>query len=390
MSFTGKATFSAAADLPEIMEDVSDVIGIVSPFETPLLDHLGDAKRPAMSTVHEWLEDTLLPNTDSINQTTFTPNGQDATSLTVVNGSRFQVGDLLRPGNAPEVIQVTGVSSNTLTVVRRYGSTSTSTIVNGQRITILGNAALEGADASLVRFTSRTRRANFTQIFAASVEVSGTMQAVRAHAIRDELDFQKQERMRELLRDLENCVINGAAPTASPQGSSTVRRSMNGIVRQIATNQFVPGQAGFPAGGGAGTDLSENLVNAAMRLAWEQSQGRIDTIVVGGFQKRRINQFVASTARHYTPGQTRLGELVSIYESDFGTARVVVSRWMPADTVLLLDSSRVQVMPLQGRSFHFKPLATTGDFTSGQVVGEYTVEFKNEAAHALIRGLSTV
>jgi hypothetical protein len=390
MSFTGKATFSAAADLPEIMEDVSDVIGIVSPFETPLLDHLGDAKRPAMSTVHEWLEDTLLPNSDSINQTTFTPNGQDATSLTVVNGSRFQVGDLLRPGNAPEVIQVTGVSSNTLTVVRRYGSTSTSTIVNGQRITILGNAALEGADASLVRFTSRTRRANFTQIFAASVEVSGTMQAVRAHAIRDELDFQKQERMRELLRDLENCVINGAAPTASPQGSSTVRRSMNGIVRQIATNQFVPGQAGFPAGGGAGTDLSENLVNAAMRLAWEQSQGRIDTIVVGGFQKRRINQFVASTARHYTPGQTRLGELVSIYESDFGTARVVVSRWMPADTVLLLDSSRVQVMPLQGRSFHFKPLATTGDFTSGQVVGEYTVEFKNEAAHALIRGLSTV
>jgi hypothetical protein len=390
MSFTGKATFSAAADLPEIMEDVSDVIGIVSPFETPLLDHLGDAKRPAMSTVHEWLEDTLLPNTDSINQTTFTPNGQDATSLTVVNGSRFQVGDLLRPGNAPEVIQVTGVSSNTLTVVRRYGSTSTSTIVNGQRITILGNAALEGADASLVRFTSRTRRANFTQIFAASVEVSGTMQAVRAHAIRDELDFQKQERMRELLRDLENCVINGAAPTASPQGSSTVRRSMNGIVRQIATNQFVPGQGGFPAGGGAGTDLSENLVNAAMRLAWEQSQGRIDTIVVGGFQKRRINQFVASTARHYTPGQTRLGELVSIYESDFGTARVVVSRWMPADTVLLLDSSRVQVMPLQGRSFHFKPLATTGDFTSGQVVGEYTVEFKNEAAHALIRGLSTV
>jgi hypothetical protein len=390
MSFTGKATFSAAADLPEIMEDVSDVIGIVSPFETPLLDHLGDAKRPAMSTVHEWLEDTLLPNTDSINQTTFTPNGQDATSLTVVNGSRFQVGDLLRPGNAPEVIQVTGVSSNTLTVVRRYGSTPASTIANGQRITILGNAALEGADASLVRFTSRTRRANFTQIFAASVEVSGTMQAVRAHAIRDELDFQKQERMRELLRDLENCVINGAAPTASPQGSSTVRRSMNGIVRQIATNQFVPGQGGFPAGGGAGTDLSENLVNAAMRLAWEQSQGRIDTIVVGGFQKRRINQFVASTARHYTPGQTRLGELVSIYESDFGTARVVVSRWMPADTVLLLDSSRVQVMPLQGRSFHFKPLATTGDYTSGQVIGEYTLEFKNEAAHALIRGLSIV
>ena len=45
MSFTGKATYAAGTDLPEIMEDVSDVIGIVSPFETPLLDYLGDAKR---------------------------------------------------------------------------------------------------------------------------------------------------------------------------------------------------------------------------------------------------------------------------------------------------------------------------------------------------------
>lgn len=60
MAFTGKATFAAGVDLPEIVEDVSDVIGIVSPFETPLLDHLGDAKRPAMSTIHEWLEDALV------------------------------------------------------------------------------------------------------------------------------------------------------------------------------------------------------------------------------------------------------------------------------------------------------------------------------------------
>ena len=32
MSFTGKATYSAGASLPELAEDVSDVVGIVSPF----------------------------------------------------------------------------------------------------------------------------------------------------------------------------------------------------------------------------------------------------------------------------------------------------------------------------------------------------------------------
>ncbi len=60
MPFTGKATFTAGAGLPELVEDVSDIIGIVSPHETPLLDHLGDAKRAAISTVHEWIEDALV------------------------------------------------------------------------------------------------------------------------------------------------------------------------------------------------------------------------------------------------------------------------------------------------------------------------------------------
>ncbi|MGQ0628650.1 MAG: SU10 major capsid protein [Phycisphaerales bacterium] len=60
MPFTGKATFSAGTDLPEILEDVSDLVTIISPFETPLLDHLGAPTRAAQSTVHEWLEDALV------------------------------------------------------------------------------------------------------------------------------------------------------------------------------------------------------------------------------------------------------------------------------------------------------------------------------------------
>src|ERR1043166_4733333 len=92
MPFTGKATYDAGATLPELIEDVADVIGIVSPFETPLLDYLGDAKRSAASTIHEWIEDTLLPNTDTLNQTSFVPDPLTATSLTATNGNRFKVG----------------------------------------------------------------------------------------------------------------------------------------------------------------------------------------------------------------------------------------------------------------------------------------------------------
>jgi hypothetical protein len=54
-----------------------------------------------------------------------------------------------------------------------------------------------------------------------------------------------------------------------------------------------------------------------------------------------------------------------------------------------LDSSRIQVLPLAGRSFHYRPLAATGDFEKGQLLGEYTLELRNEAAHGVIRGLTT-
>lgn len=388
MPFTGKATYAAGADLPELAEDVSDVIGIISPYETPLLDHLGDAERPATSTIHEWIEDSLLPNTDQINQATFSPSPTTATSVTVDNGARFQVGDLVRPGNGPEVMQVTAITTNTLTVVRSYGGTTAVALADNMKVTILGNAALEGADAPTPRFTARVRKQNYTQIFSASVEVSGTMQAARAHGVKDEEDFQKQERLRELLRDLENIVINGSAPAGTPQGSATVRRSMNGVIKQIVTNQFVPGQGGFPSGGGAGLDLNDTVLNAGLRAVWEQSQGRIDTIVVNGLQKRRINQFVSSI-RRFEPQETRFADLISVYESDFGVARVILSRWAPPDTVLLLDSSRVSVMPLTGRAFHYRPMGVLGDRVSGLLVGEYTTEFKNEAAHAVIRGLTT-
>jgi hypothetical protein len=43
---------------------------------------------------------------------------------------------------------------------------------------------------------------------------------------------------------------------------------------------------------------------------------------------------------------------------------------------------------LSGRSFQFKPLAQTGDAIAGQVLGEYTLEMRNENAHAVIRGLN--
>ncbi len=382
MAFTGKATYSAGTNLPELVEDVSDLIGIVSPYETPLLDVLGDPLREATSTHHEWLEDELLANKDAINDSTFT-NPLTDTSFDVDNGSRFRVGDQIQVEGSKELMLVTAVSGDTLTVVRGYAGTDAENLADNKMINILGNAALEGGDSPTVRFTNRTRCANYTQIFTAAVEVSGTDMAASKLGLADEMDYQKQERLRELIRDLESTVINGGRPSSNPEGSGSVRRTMKGIVQHVSTNVFSTGDSGFPSG----NDLDEAKINYVLRKIWDSSNSRIDLVVVGGFQKRKINGFLSSN-RSYSANDRRFVDMVDSYESDYGVCRIVTTRWMPKDAVLLLDSSRINVLPLSGRSFQFKPLASGGDYERGELIGEYTLEMKNEAAHGIIRGLS--
>ena len=382
MAFTGKCTYTAGTTIPEVAEDVSDLVSILSPHETPLLDALGDPLHAATSTRHEWLDDELLPNFDLISQPGLNDSGLNTTSLTVANGSRFRIGDQLQGDTKHEVLFVTAVSGNTLTIVRGYGGSTKQALADGLKLRILGNAALEGADADAARFTIRTRRSNYTQIFSAAVQVSGTEAAVRQIAIDDEMSYQTTNRLRELLRDLENTAINGVAAATNPQGSSTVRRTLQGIIGSIATNTMSPG-AGYLPGE---TALGEAHINGALRTIWEVSGNKPDLIVCGGGQKRRINGFIQTNQR-FAPDNETFKNTVSLYESDFGACRVVLSRYVPADTVLFLDSSRVGVLPLAGRSFQFKPLASTGDYESGEVLGEYTVELRNEKGHGVLSGL---
>ncbi|HEY0007731.1 MAG TPA: DUF5309 family protein, partial [Tepidisphaeraceae bacterium] len=197
------------------------------------------------------------------------------------------------------------------------------------------------------------------------------------------LAWQKNLRTRELLRDLENSVLNGVNSDTVAVGSTTTRRSMRGILSFLSTNRYTVGQSGFPAS----AVLNEVQLNLALREIWKNSSGTVDLIVVGGREKRAINQFVASNRRFFTQSET-YKDMVSVYESDFGVCRVVLSRFVPAGTVVLLDSSRINVLPLAGRNFPYTPLARTGDAESGQLVGEYTLELRNESAHGVIHGFT--
>lgn len=381
MAFTGKATYDGGSNLPELVDDVSDLVGLISPFETPLLDAIGSPRSFARSTRHEWLEDRLNPNTTAIDNGAGYGTGD--TVLTVDDGSVFRAGDLIKANASDEVMQAVSSTATTVTVTRGYGGTAAAALADNQELVVIGHAALEGEDAAAAIAQIRSRLENFTQIFTETVSISGSLDAVSLHGVEREFDYQTINRLRELMRQLEQSVICGVKASSSPEGSVSVRRTMGGILSYISGANAVVNDVG-------GAALTEDTLNQAIRDAWEKG-GRPSAIVCNGFQKRKISEFISSGTQ-FVPGETKLRSLIDVYESDFGVQRVILSRWVPADKILLLDLDKIQVMPLQGRSFQVKPLATTGDFRKAQVIGEYTLEIHNGAdgGHAVITNLATI
>ena len=109
--------------------------------------------------------------------------------------------------------------------------------------------------------------------------------------------------------------------------------------------------------------------------------------LISGFQKRRFNGIIGN--RTVGQGETNAVNVVKSYESDYGVIKAVMSRWVPPDSAVFVNSQKCQVMPLIGRSFHIEPLAKTGDSDRGLLVGEYTIEVKNESSHGWVSGLAT-
>lgn len=384
MPFTGKCTYSAGSSLPEIAEDVSDIVSLVSPVETPLLDLIGDGREPAQSTLHEWVEDALFPNADQINDSTY-GNALTDTTFGVDHAAYFRVGDQIQVEDSAEVMFVTALDTgaNTLTVVRGYGGSTAEALADDKKIIILGNASLEGDDAAGARYKSRSRKSNYTQIFTETIEVSGSETAVKHIGIDDEYDAQSQRRISEMIRNLENTVINSYAPSATQEGSATVRRTMKGIRQLLVTNRWLCGTtAGFAAG-----VLSMTMLHNAQRLIYEQCAVIPNVFVIPPAQATGLALAFDAASRKWADESAIRDQIVQIV-TEFGPANLVISRHVPRKCALALYTPLISLIPLQGRTFTRSELAKTGDSRRGQIVGEYTLELRNENAHGIISNLS--
>lgn len=248
----------------------------------------------------------------------------------------------------------------------------TDTLTTGQ-----ANAKIEGADFSFALASSRTRLHNHTQIFTKSVEVSGTQDAVDTAGLEDEYAYQLEKSMKEIATDIEKALITGTGNS----GASGTAREMTGLLAFISTN--------VETGSGGGNEaLTESMYNNLLQTIYAAG-GRPDTTYVNGFQKRKISAFASNSQRYFTvDAEGELKNSISVYESDFGRQRIELDPFMDADKIVCIQKNLVKVAVLRG--IKHVDVATVGDAKRGALVGELTLEVRNELGCGKITQLTTV
>ena len=366
------------SDTANIAIDMGDTLTMISPSEVPLLNLIGKSSlsTPCTAVKHEWLEDSLRGmSTAIVSQGKFstTTDPADDVVITTGTGVYFRIGDIWRV--EAELVKVAATpAADTLNVTRGYGGSSAASHANGITMEYIGNVAVQDAAVGAARTTTKSGLFNYVQIMEDALKFTSTEKAIKKYVEQNSVDAQMSRAMRTWWIGWEKALLHGrkVAPTNSVAGA------MDGILIRLSTNSYAK----------SGAYLTEDHIRTALRDVWNAG-GSPSHLVVNAFQKERISQFL-DNMRETTRTDKTAGAIVNSYESEYGTVDILLDRWMPSDTVLVLSKEHVGFGPFsQHATKAIQIPQTTGLVDTWQIYGAYTSETRAESAHAKITGLAT-
>lgn len=238
-----------------------------------------------------------------------------------------------------------------------------------------GNQAVEGATATGATTGNKTRILNYCQINQQNGAVSGTQRKVAVVGGEDEFNFQMMISMKQWKIEAENDLIN----STTAAGNSTTARATRGLISAITTNRVT--------GSAATVALTESAFNDLLQKIFEAG-ATPDAVYVNGFNKRRITAFATSNVRYLEIDSSgMLRNSVAAYQSDFGTIEVVLERYMPVTTGVVLKDELFRKAWLRKPSTY--PLAKRGDLDEFQIVGEWCLEHLNQRSGGILSAFAS-
>lgn len=313
-----------------------------------------------------------------------------ATTVPVVDGSKFRPGMTVSPTGSDEVILVTAVSANDLTVVRGFGGSVAAALTSGQVLTIDSVGREENSLAENDGIYQPDSVENFFQTMDTAVEFSRRALATIQFGSTNDLAFQISERIRQLTIQMDRALVRGRRATATV-GSKTV--TYTGGMR------FFLGQADAINTDGAGALTLDkiNLINAEI----VSRGGTANTIAVGIKQARVLSALVSANYSSQRLGDWSAdeGSLLTL-PSDLplvgNVNRIVVDTNLADSELMIFDSSMISVTPMAANNAEASGAWRTVDATqNGQdgqrtrVIGDFAMEMRQSKTHmARLYGLT--
>ena len=236
------------------------------------------------------------------------------------------------------------------------------------------NALVEGATLEDDTSVDRAFIENWMQIFKKVIAVSGTQEVVMKHGgITSEFEYQVKKRYTELATDVEEALIQGTVAT----GATGTARKMNGAIAIITTNAITASLTSKAWTGTAAADIAEfeDLLGDLFQKCFTSGK-TLTHVFVGGKLKRRISKLTTNVTRNVNASEKKQILTIDYYDSDFGTVKIILDRYVPDTNVLGLRLEGWKVAYL--RPFTQSPLAKTADSKRAAVVGELTLQFDDE------------
>jgi hypothetical protein len=256
------------------------------------------------------------------------------------------------------------------------------------------NAQVEGDDATAATISPTTRLGNYTQIVAKTIQVSGTMMAVDLAGRRAEKAYQLSKASQELKRDQETIISANQGRSA---GNSSTARKMGSLLSWLKTNSnYNTTDGANPTTIGVSTrsdGTTRTFTEAILKDGVQQvytSGGSPKILVVGPALKQTVSAFAGIAAQRYMApdnAPTTIIGAADVYLSDFGSISVVPDRFVRSRDAFILDPEYAAIGYL--RPFQTNELAKTGDSEKTQILAEFTMEMRNEAAHGILADLKT-
>ena len=260
------------------------------------------------------------------------------------------------------------------------------------------NQRVEGDDFSAGAITPTTKLRNYTEIARKDFVVTRTSNVVNTAGRKQELAYQVVKKGKALKRDIESALLSGNAATAGSSVSARVSASVETWIytaNHIHTNQ-TGGTTPAPVSGIAGTAGTDGtataFVEADLKLALQQSWssgGEVDVILLGPTLKSKLDNFTGIATRFRNVNSGQQAEIIGaadVYVSDFGSHKVMLSRYMRASAVLCLDMSTWAVAWLD--PIHMENIAKSGDSEKRMIVGEYTLEARSPTANTKLTNVT--